>query len=197
MNKDEFIKKLKIALANLPEGEATDIISDYEEYFSTGKESGRSEGDIAKSLGDPSNIARQLKADYHVKKAANKASLEGILRAVFATAGLGVINLVFVFFPFMILVMMLFGVVSAGMASLASGIVGFIASLIAVFNVNEVHKYIYFSTNPYAGIFFSIAIIGFSALFLIACWYLIKWFYKLTIAYLKFNLSIIKGKDEK
>ena len=52
MNKNEFMKELSRNLTNIPEEEIHDISIDYDEYFIIGVEKGRSEEDIALSLGD-------------------------------------------------------------------------------------------------------------------------------------------------
>jgi uncharacterized membrane protein len=194
MEKIEFIKKLRLSLSGLPEEEIEDIILDYEEHFESGKESKRSEKELCQSLGDPVTIGRQLKANYHIEKAEGNASVQGILKAVLATAGLGFFNLIFVAFPFFGLLFFLFGLVFSGIAAFVSGVIGFVGSaLVLVFPAFADRFSIFNGVTPAAALFICIAITGFSILFLIVCWYLLKWFYQLTVSYLKLNVKIIKG----
>ena len=195
MNKQEFIKKISNSISDLPEAEKKEILSDYEEYFSTGIDSGRSEEEIAKSLGDPITIGRQLKADYRIKSADNKLSASNIIQAVLATAGLGFFNLMFIAFPFFGIVFFLAGLVFAGIGAFAAGVVGFIASIAQLINISYFDRFEYAGIHPAAAIFMCIALVGFSILYLVGCSYLIKWFYQITINYLKLNVNIIKGRQ--
>ncbi|MFA4995580.1 MAG: DUF1700 domain-containing protein [Patescibacteria group bacterium] len=194
--KEQFIKKLRGSLKSLPESEVEDIISDYEEHFRAGKESGRSENEIAKSLGEPSSIARQLRADHHIRKADDKISASSIVRAVLATAGLSFFNLVFIAFPFFGLLFILCGLIASGVAAFASGVVGFLIAAAAIIIPNFANPLINIGITPLALLFLFIALTGFSILFLIGCWFLAKWFYQLTVSYLRINMSIIKGDKE-
>ena len=69
MNKDEYLKELRKLLRKLPKEDREDIISDYEEHFTIGMEKGRTEEEISKALGNPKNVAKQIKADHIIKKA--------------------------------------------------------------------------------------------------------------------------------
>lgn len=60
MSKDEFLRRLDRALAELPTGERQDIVRDYEEHFLEAGASGKREQDTVAALGDPSEIAAQL-----------------------------------------------------------------------------------------------------------------------------------------
>jgi uncharacterized membrane protein len=194
--KEQFIKKLRGSLKSLPESEVEDIVSDYEEHFRSGKESGRSENEIAKSLGEPSSIARQLKADHHIRKADDKISAGSIVQAVLATAGLSFFNLVFIAFPFFGLLFILCGLIASGVAAFASGVVGFLIAVAATIIPNFANPLINIGITPFALLFLFAALTGFSILFLIGCWFLAKWFYQLTVSYLRINMSIIKGNKE-
>ena len=60
MNKETFLKQLDASLTKLPQDERRDIIQDYEEYFAIGLEEGKTEEQIAGSLGSPSQIAKEM-----------------------------------------------------------------------------------------------------------------------------------------
>ena len=55
MTENQFIGELETALKRLPTEERNDIIQDIHEYFTNGREDGKSENEIATSLGSPQN----------------------------------------------------------------------------------------------------------------------------------------------
>ncbi|MBO0588471.1 DUF1700 domain-containing protein [Sporosarcina sp. E16_8] len=57
MTENQFIGELETALKRLPTEERNDIIQDIQEYFTNGREDGKSESEIATSLGSPVKIA--------------------------------------------------------------------------------------------------------------------------------------------
>ena len=65
MNKQEFIETLRHYLAALPEDERNELLRDYEAHFIYGQQSGKTEAEIAKELGDPLVLAREaLGSDF-------------------------------------------------------------------------------------------------------------------------------------
>ncbi len=59
MDKREFLKQLEEALLRLCKSDRDDILLDYEEHFRAGAEKGMTEEDVARSLGNPADIAAQ------------------------------------------------------------------------------------------------------------------------------------------
>ena len=64
MQKQEFIRELKTALAKAPNGVRDEIISDISEHFSEGAAQGLSEDEICRKLGQPGSIAEQVLQEY-------------------------------------------------------------------------------------------------------------------------------------
>ncbi|QUG43328.1 DUF4097 family beta strand repeat protein [Psychrobacillus sp. INOP01] len=60
MTEQQFLNELELALSRLPVEERNDILSDIKEYFSNGREDGKSDSEIAASLGSPKEIAEEL-----------------------------------------------------------------------------------------------------------------------------------------
>ncbi|TQR16386.1 DUF4097 family beta strand repeat-containing protein [Psychrobacillus soli] len=60
MTEQQFLNELELALTTLPVDERNDILSDIKEYFINGREDGKSDSDIAASLGSPKEIAQEL-----------------------------------------------------------------------------------------------------------------------------------------
>jgi uncharacterized membrane protein len=94
MNKAEFIDLLDKSLKGITYEEKREIIYDYEEHFSVGLEQGKTEDEIAKDLGDPKTIAKQFRNNYMIVKAENNKSAGNLVSAIFASVGLGFLNLV-------------------------------------------------------------------------------------------------------
>ncbi|RZA11379.1 MAG: DUF1700 domain-containing protein, partial [Proteobacteria bacterium] len=53
MNETTFLSEMQSALGGLPFEQREDILAEYRSHFFEGKERGKSEEDISKSLGDP------------------------------------------------------------------------------------------------------------------------------------------------
>ncbi|MBN2879246.1 MAG: DUF1700 domain-containing protein [Clostridia bacterium] len=61
MNKKEFMQKLKDSLMGLNQNDKREVLLDYEEHFLDGKNQGRTEEEICEALGDPREIANEIK----------------------------------------------------------------------------------------------------------------------------------------
>lgn len=61
MNRSEYLMALYDALDDIPAQERTDAISEYQEYFRSEAEKGRTEEEICFSLGDPITLAYAIK----------------------------------------------------------------------------------------------------------------------------------------
>ena len=64
MTENQFISELETAIGRLPAEERDDILIDIREYFSNGREDGKTDDEIATSLGSPTKIAEDLLASY-------------------------------------------------------------------------------------------------------------------------------------
>jgi uncharacterized membrane protein len=93
MNKNEFISKLDYSLKGINYEDKKEIIYDYEEHFTIGIEQGKSEEDIAAALGDPRMIAKQFRNGYLIEKAEKAKSPRNLASAIFASVGVGFLNL--------------------------------------------------------------------------------------------------------
>lgn len=69
MTEQQFLNELEMALTRLPSDERNDILQDIKEYFTSGREDGKSDGEIASSLGSPKEIAEELLTNYVPEKA--------------------------------------------------------------------------------------------------------------------------------
>jgi uncharacterized membrane protein len=193
MNKKEFLDNLSKYLRGIPWEDEQDILSDFTEHFEMGVKEGRTEEDLAKSLGDPKALANQLRASIMVAKAEKETTAVNITRAVFASLGLGFFNLVFVLGPFIGILGILAGLFAAAIGISAGGITGLLATIFSPL----FPEYFNLVVNPAVGIFASIGAACFGLLFFIGNVYLIKGFFRLFIRYIKFNTRIVTGKEKK
>ncbi|WP_430786882.1 HAAS signaling domain-containing protein [Virgibacillus flavescens] len=186
MNSKQFINELESALKGLPDAERQDILRDFQEHFTMGLAEGKTEEQIASSLGSPQHIAKELRATHHVEKMEATASTGNILRAVWAVIGLGFFNLVIVLGPLIALASIVFAGWVSGFAFVVSPVLVVIEALF------------FPSTFEWFELFFSIMLTGAGLLLLIGLFYATKALINLFIRYLKYNVSLVKGglKDE-
>lgn len=118
MTRAEFISKLKAGLAGMSANQISDVVADYDTHFDDGAAAGRSEAEVAAALGDPTRLARELKAEVGVKRWEEQKNPSAALAAVFAVLGLGAIDI-------LILLPILMGVIG--------GIFGFFMGAIGIF----------------------------------------------------------------
>ncbi len=190
MNRKEFFKDLSKYLRGIPREDEEEIINDFEEHFDIGEKEGRTEEDLAKSLGDPKALANQFKASIVVAQAEKETTAVNITRAVFATLGLGFFNLIFVLGPFIGVVGIFAGLFATAIGVTAGGITGLLGTIFSPL----FPEYFNLIVNPAVGIFASIGVICFGVLFFIGSIYLTKGFFRLFIKYIKFNARIVTGK---
>ncbi|OEH53507.1 hypothetical protein AQ616_13475 [Oceanobacillus sp. E9] len=185
MNKHEFLQKLQAKLTNIPDHEQKEITRDIEEHFIAGLEEGKTEEQIADSLGSPQQLAKDVTANYHVEKVNQNTSSENIFRATWAVLGLGFLNVVIVLGPLLVVASI---VISLWTVS-ASFVFQFIALIVKVIITPSAFQLF--------ELFFSITLVGLGLLLGIAMYYVSKYLIHLFIRYLNFNIRIVKGGASK
>jgi len=85
MTRQEFLTKLRAGLAGMP-ASAID-----------GEAAGRSEQEVATALGDPTRLARELRAEQGLKAWQETRTPATAASAVFAVLGLGAVDFLFLF----------------------------------------------------------------------------------------------------
>jgi uncharacterized membrane protein len=191
-NEQEYIRILRNRLeGTLPGEDLDDLLSDYSEHFRIGKTNGRTDEELWRSLGSPDDVAREIRATHLVKKAESVRSCGNIFHAVLATLGLGLFNLVFVLVPFIFLLVMLLVVFIIGVMCTVSGPVAFLYSILQIAGLPAFAIWL----SPTSGVFFSIGITSFGLLLIIGDYYLARFFYRVGIQYLKWNIRVITGTE--
>jgi uncharacterized membrane protein len=192
MKKQDFINQLKTELQGLPATEINEIIRDQEEMISDAMAAGRAEEQIVNSLGDPKELARSLKAEIKIDKAAEESNFPLQVKGAFGALGallvLAPFNLIFVLGPFCAVI----GTLIAGWAvTLAIGTTSL--ALMGVFFT----KFIFVTAGLAAhfSVFFAfIGCLGLALLFGFAMYAITKLIFKMMLSYFKWNLNFIKAQ---
>lgn len=197
MNKDEYIEKLNRLIKKLPEEDKEDIISDYEEHFAIGMEKGRSEEEISKALGDPKTVAKQIKAEYMVKKAEDKPSAGRLIEAVLAVTGLGLLNLILIAIPALGAAAIILGLIVTGLAVVFIGIFTILSPFIQPIFPQYIHLPV--NNGIWGTLLMVVGGIGLTVMgtfFVIIMTYVANWFYKAIIKLLRSNMDDLKERTE-
>ncbi|MFJ7936249.1 HAAS signaling domain-containing protein [Sporosarcina sp. NPDC096371] len=181
MNKENFLTQLHAFLKKIPNSERQDIIQDYDEYFTIGLLDGKSEEQIAASLGSPKTLGKELSAAYHLEQAETTVTTGNLMRALWAVIGLGFFNLIIVLGPFLTFV----GLIVAGWIA---GI-GFTAAPLLIL----LNPILAPGTFELFDLFNSLALCGLGLFITIGMLYATKAFRNGFIRYMKFNKKLVKG----
>ncbi len=190
MTREKFLSDLKASLGRMSDEERREVIYDYEEHFRMGAAEGKTEEQIAQSLGNPRHIGRSYAIDALLEepKEGGGVKAASVLRAVFASISLTFFNVIFILGPFLGLVGVLIGL-WATVAGLALSGVGTALSPIAApivpgfLNLGGV--------SPAFLVFAGIGVAGLGLLAGFGMWKLTRLFVRGTAAYLRFNARII------
>lgn len=206
MNREQFLKTLEASLKNFTEEDKKDILYDYEEHFRIGVQNGKTEEELIEELGSPDDIAKQYKGSIDTEKlestSYNKDNTDSskysqvrleqssIVPSIIATLALGFFNLIFVIWIFIAIGATLFGLAAAAIGVTFSGVAVTFGPFLAPLFSGSISMP---SNIPYnLTILFGIGTTALGALFSIGVFYLIKYFYFVTVKYIKWNISIIK-----
>jgi len=190
MTKTQFIEQLKKALSGLPQSEIDDIIRDHEEIIRDALAAGRTEESIVHSLGQPSELAKSLKAEIKIEKAQDEIKLGAKMKAMFGALGavlvLAPFNLIFVLGP----MMALFGLLLGGWATAVAITVVCFTVAIAFFFFTVVMPS---GVLGWVGIGFAFLGVMFLGLAGLGVMYMVSMMVaQLILKYLKWNLNFVK-----
>jgi uncharacterized membrane protein len=94
MNRAHFMAQLRDGLAGLHHTDISDILADYESHFADGAADGRTQEEVASALGDPTRLARELRAEIGFRRWEQDRSAGNFLGVVLALLGLATIDLI-------------------------------------------------------------------------------------------------------
>lgn len=181
MNKREFLNELASQLKKVPEHDRKEMLSDFEEHFELGMTNEKSEEEIAKDLGNPKLIAKDLLVDYMVSQAETDQSVKSMFQAVIATISLSFFNIIFLLGPIV-------AVIGVYLALSASAITLTLSPLVLIISL-----IFYGPTDIVVEFFMGLILCSLGVLMSIAMIYVGKFLYKMILKYVKFNIRIVKG----
>lgn len=181
MNKEQFLNELKLKLNKLPKQDQEEIIQDYKEYFYNAQIDGKEEVEVVTSLGSPTKLAKELVATYYIDEVEKKATVKNILHAVWATVGLGFLNLIFILGPFIGVAAIVLGLWLSAIAFVLSPLLMLINPLVTT------------AAFSLFNFFNAIILAGLGILLGVGMYYCTKKLIKWTVRYLKYNVEIVKG----
>jgi uncharacterized membrane protein len=198
MNKETYLTQLRQALSGMPEAELNDILYDYEEHFDAALASGETEEAVLQQLGRPEVVAKQFRLSKVIQRAEEKPSSFNLLRAVLASIGLGLFNIIFILGPYLALAGILIAVYATAVALIVAGI-----GLVFGGVVMAVGGTVFFApvvipagiaggTLIVAILGAGVAIAALGGLIFLGALKLTQLFYQVTLKYLKLNVRIIK-----
>jgi len=197
MTEKDFMTILRSNLKGLSSEDKDEILSDYVEHFRNGKEDGKTEEEMSKSLGNPAQIGKVSRAEFLVNRADdNTNNIAFIFKAIIASVSLSFFNLIFVLGPYLGLVGVLIGLWAAAISITLSGIVLSIGSIfgpVIPIIIDEIHLTSDFIINL-AGFLSGIVMFSIGGLAVIGMMIITKYFFAGTVNYLKSNIKIIKSR---
>lgn len=181
MNREQFMRSLERNLKKLRQEERQDILQDFAEHFDIGIENGKTEEEIAASLGSPQQIAKELLAQHYIKEAESTYSAGNILKAAWASLSLGFFNFTIVLGPLVALFALVFSGWVIGITFLA-------APLLVVFKL-IVHTEAFHIFD----LFISLTMCGLGILISLGMMYVSRMVFQWFARYLRFNIKLVKG----
>ena len=86
MNRIDFMRALHDELdGRLPDRDVEEILSDYVAHFEEARAAGRNEDEVAAALGDPRQLARELRAETRLRQWESHHSLRNSATALLVT----------------------------------------------------------------------------------------------------------------
>ena len=185
----EYLDILKSRLTGYLSGDDLDeVLEEYAGHFAIGKSRGRTEEELAKALGDPEEVAKEIRAAYLIHKAEQTKSAGTIWQATRATAHLHGLSFAAAIVPF-ILCMAVFGLVLiAGFAMICGGIVLLLLAVAKLLGLTLTLPWHPLHLQPQPGVLVSLGIFILGIIVITADVWLAKFLGRMTIRYLKGKL---------
>lgn len=182
MNKQEFIATLQHYLSALPAEERNELLRDYEAHFIYGQQHGKSEDEIARELGDPLALAREVVGPDFLPPPPWTPSRRDTPRTIAVTIMLFFMNLIVAIPVFALL----WSVFAAFCAAAVAGLISPIALALEQILYNEY-------TN--LKLFLAIGMLGIGML--LAAWVrsIGRWLIQITAKYGQWNIKTWKGRS--
>ena len=131
MKREEFLGRLKNGLAGMPPDQVNDIMGDYQSHFAEGAAQGRSEDDIAAALGDPTRLAKELRAEAGLRRWQEGRNAASFIAALLAFLGLATFDVILLLPVLFVVLIVLFALGIAMLAVIIAGIVHTVGALVS------------------------------------------------------------------
>jgi uncharacterized membrane protein len=194
MTKKEFVSLMKKELSGLSKAERDDILMEYEVHFAEGVKSGKTEERIAKELGSPRELSKMYKVGVLIQEAEENVSTNNIIRAILASVGLGLFNLILVLGPFVAIVGVIVGIFGASIGLVVAGLTLFAYAAFGPFGATWLSVPGILAVEPLITGALGVGFFALGLLIFILGVTIGRLIYQLTTRYLRFNLKMIKGK---
>jgi uncharacterized membrane protein len=190
MNREKFIAELRRSLGRMTEKDRSEALYDYEEHFRMGAVDGKTEEQIAASLGNPRSLGASYAIDMLLEAPREGGAVRAasVVRAVFASVSLTFFNIIFVLGPFLGLVAVMIGLWSIAPSLALSGLALFLAPLAGAILPSWISLG---GLHPALLVFTGIALAGLGVLCAIGMWQLSRLFVKMIAAYVRFNARVV------
>lgn len=194
MTKQAFMHAMSKELSGLPKEERQDILMEYDVHFAEGLKAGKTEEQITAELGSPRELAKMYRVDALIQQAQTNVSTNNIMRAVLATIGLGLLNLILVVGPFVGILGIIVGIFGISIGFVVGGLILFVSAVFGPLSAPWLHIPGIMVIDPMitapVGIgLFALGLLIF--MFGIICG---RFTYQMTLRYLRFNLRIVRGR---
>ena len=181
MTRAEFMARLRQGLVGLPMSTASEIAADYDLHFTDGLAAGRSEAEVAAALGDPSRLARELRAEAGAQRWRQEQNPSAAAGAIFGLIGLGALDIIII----LPLILPIFGTV---LSVLVTGIIVFVTGGITAVVV----PFIGGPGGPVAGILLGVGLMGLGLFMGGLMAILTKWLIDATVWYARLHYRVLK-----
>lgn len=183
MDQATFLKILEKNLDGLSDIEKEEIRNDFNEYFAAAKEEGESESEICQSLGNPEQLAKEIRVERGVdvgKESRKNSEQPGAMHVVGTTIGLFFLNVTIMLGVILGIAGILIGLYIAGITFLFSPI---------VFVIDAIRL----KTFEFFDFFSSIALVGVGIILIRMLIPATKYLIRLFKQYVAWNIRVIKG----
>jgi len=184
MNKEEYLKIIQKEIKKINTDEKEDILSEYESYFINGYKNNKNDEEIIKELGDPVKIAKEINAVNSLYKVENKKSIKSIFSAAFSIMELSILNLILIIFNFFVLLLFSPFILAYFIAVPIMIISPIILLVMGIING--------FSTINTGDIIEVIKGVTLGIILVFIGYFITKYFWKLLVNYLNWNITIYK-----
>ncbi len=191
MTEQDYLVQLRVELREFSPAEVATIVADHEEHFRAAKAAGKSDDEIAARLGSARSVANEYRANQVERKVAEAHSLSERASAF----GHGAV-VMFALAPFNFF--MLVGPFLCAAVLLFSGLVTAAAILFAALCATGFSLFVGGPTLllKLSALFLCLAGVGASFALLLACIKGTEWFWRMSVAYLRWNLALARRRPE-